>query len=82
MDPVLLSRWQFALTTIYHFFFRDKKPPQPYVHPVQMQPQPPYPQQPPQPYQQQPAQPYPQPPIPPYQEQMPPQYRQPPQYPQ
>ena len=21
MDPVILSRWQFALTTIYHFFF-------------------------------------------------------------
>jgi len=21
MDPILLSRWQFALTTIYHFFF-------------------------------------------------------------
>ncbi|NTW99790.1 MAG: cytochrome ubiquinol oxidase subunit I [Geobacteraceae bacterium] len=21
MDPVVLSRWQFALTTIYHFFF-------------------------------------------------------------
>ena len=21
MDPVLLSRWQFGLTTVYHFFF-------------------------------------------------------------
>ena len=21
MDPVILSRWQFAVTTIYHFFF-------------------------------------------------------------
>ena len=21
MDPVILSRWQFAITTIYHFFF-------------------------------------------------------------
>ncbi|MFN2166706.1 MAG: cytochrome ubiquinol oxidase subunit I, partial [Anaerolineae bacterium] len=21
MDPLILSRWQFAITTIYHFFF-------------------------------------------------------------
>ncbi|MFN2282482.1 MAG: cytochrome ubiquinol oxidase subunit I, partial [Anaerolineales bacterium] len=21
MDPVILSRWQFAITTIFHFFF-------------------------------------------------------------